>query len=110
MKYAIIQSGGKQFRAVEGGTIEVDRLEAGVGDPVTMDNVLLLADDDQISVGAPAVAGAAIEARVVGHVKGPKIAVFRYKPKKRERVKTGHRQKYTRLLIEAIRVSEDLRD
>jgi large subunit ribosomal protein L21 len=65
---------------------------------------LLLVDGDQISVGAPAVKGVSISATVVDHVKGPKIVVFKYRPKKRIRVKTGHRQKYTRLQVNSIEV------
>jgi len=102
MKYAIIEDGGKQFKAVEGGTIEVDHFPSEVGDQVDLERVLLVADDDNITVGAPLVTGAKVQASVVGMVKGPKIMVFRYKPKKRIRVKTGHRQKYTQLKIEAI--------
>ncbi len=102
MKYAIIEDGGKQFKAVEGGTIEVDHFPSEIGDQVDLERVLLVADGDQVSVGAPLVAGAKVQALVLGMVKGPKIMVFRYKPKKRIRVKTGHRQKYTQLKIEAI--------
>ncbi|MBN1538145.1 MAG: 50S ribosomal protein L21 [Anaerolineales bacterium] len=102
MKYAIIEDGGKQFRAVEGGIIEVDHFQSEVGDQVDLERVLLVADDDKITVGAPLVAGAKVQASVLGMVKGPKIMVFRYKPKKRIRVKTGHRQKYTQLKIDAI--------
>ncbi len=104
MKYAIIESGGKQYRAVEGSTIEVDRLDAEVGQQVNLGSVLLLVDGDQIAVGAPVVDKASISATVVQHVKGPKIDVFRYRPKKRIRVKTGHRQQYTRLQINSIDV------
>jgi large subunit ribosomal protein L21 len=102
MKYAIIESGGKQFKAVEGGTIEVDRLPLGVGDQLKMDGVLLFADGDNVSVGSPLVSGASVAATVLEHVKGPKVVVFRYRPKKRYRVKTGHRQQYTRLQVDSI--------
>jgi large subunit ribosomal protein L21 len=104
MKYAIIDNGGKQYRAVEGTTIEVDRMEVEVGQQVELGSVLLLVDEDNIAVGAPAVSGARVSATVVDHVKGPKIVVFRYRPKKRYRVKTGHRQQYTRLKIDSIEV------
>ncbi len=104
MKYAIIESGGKQYRAVEGSTIEVDRLDAEVGQQVNLGSVLLLVDGDQIAVGAPVVDKARVSATVVDHVKGPKIVVFRYRPKKRIRVKTGHRQQYTRLQVNSIEV------
>jgi large subunit ribosomal protein L21 len=104
MKYAIVESGGKQYRAVEGSTIEVDLLEAEVGQDVELGSVLLLVDGEQISVGVPAVNGARVNSTVVEHFKGPKIVIFRYRPKKRIRVKTGHRQHYTRLQINSIEV------
>lgn len=104
MKFAIVEDGGKQYRAVEGGTIEVDYYPAEIGEPVDLENVLLVADGDNVMVGAPFVAGASVQAKVAAQVKGPKLIVFRYKPKKRERTKTGHRQKYTRLQIEAIKL------
>jgi large subunit ribosomal protein L21 len=102
MKYAIVESGGKQFTAVEGNTIEVDRLPAESGQQVTLDAVLLLVDGDKISVGAPVVEGAKVKATVVGHVKGPKVVIFKYRPKKHYRVKTGHRQQYTQLIVNSI--------
>ena len=104
MKYAIIECGGKQYRAVEGSTIEVDLLNAEVGQQLNLQTVLLLVDGDQIAVGAPAVSGARVSATVVGHVKGPKIVVFHYGQKKRIREKTGHRQQYTRLQVNSIEV------
>ncbi len=104
MKYAIVESGGKQYRAVEGSTIEVDRLQSEVGEQITLDSVLLVADDGKVKVGTPSVKGAKVSATIAGHVKGPKLVVFHYRPKKRIRVKTGHRQQYTRLKIETISV------
>lgn len=104
MKYAIVESGGKQYRAVEGATIEVDRLDIEVGQQVSLGSVLLLVDGDEVAVGAPVVGGAKVNTTVVEHVKGPKIVVFRYRPKKRYRVKTGHRQQYTRLQVNSIEV------
>ena len=104
MKYAIVESGGKQYRAVEGSTIEVDRMDVEVGQQVDLGSVLLLVDGDEIAVGAPVVGGARVSATVVEHVKGPKIVIFRYRPKKRIRVKTGHRQQYTRLQVNSIEV------
>lgn len=104
MKYAIVESGGKQYRAVEGSTIEVDRLPVEAGEQVTLENVLLVADNGEVKVGTPRVKGAQVNATVAGHIKGPKVVVFRYRPKKRIRVKTGHRQQYTRLKIESIKV------
>jgi large subunit ribosomal protein L21 len=102
MKYAIVVSGGKQYKAVEGGTIEVDLLDVEAGQPVSLDQVLLLVESEAIHVGTPTVETAKVSATVVDHFKGPKIVVFRYKPKKRIRTKTGHRQQYTRLKIDTI--------
>lgn len=102
MKYAIVESGGKQYKAVEGGSIEVDYFEAEAGEKVDLERVLMVVNDGEVSIGTPLVEGARVQATVVSQVKGPKIVVFRYKPKKRYRVKTGHRQKYTRLQIDEI--------
>jgi len=102
MKYAIVEDGGKQYKAVEGATIEVDYFPAEAGEPVDLERVLMVVEDDEVNVGRPLVVGAKVQASVVSQVKGPKIVVFRYKPKKRIRRKTGHRQKYTRLQIESI--------
>ena len=105
MKYAIVEDGGKQYKAVEGNTIEVDRFDAEVGEQVDLERVLLVVDGEQVSIGKPVVEGVKVQATVVAQVKGPKLIVFRYKPKKRIRVKTGHRQKYTRLQIDTIAVN-----
>jgi len=104
MKYAIVESGGKQFRAIEGSTIEVDLLPVEPGKDLTLDQVLLLVDGEKISVGTPSVKGAQVKASVVDHFKGPKLIIFKYQAKKRIRVKTGHRQTYTRLMINKIEV------
>lgn len=106
MTYAVVESGGKQFFAREGETIEVDRLPLEEGQKVTFDQVLLVAQEDKILVGRPTVAGAKVEGKVVAQVKGPKIVVFKYKPKERYRRKQGHRQRYTRVLIERIQVAK----
>ncbi len=106
MKYAIVESGGKQFRAVEGGTIEVDRLQVESGAKVKLEQVLLLADGETITVGRPLIKDLPIWTTVLEHFKGPKVDIFNYSPKKRIRVKIGHRQNYTRLLVEQIGGSE----
>ena len=93
---------GKQFRAVEGGTIEVDRLPVEAGEKIKLEQVLLLADGENISVGTPLVMDTPVWTTVVEHFKGPKVNTFNYSPKKRIRVKIGHRQNYTRLLVEQI--------
>lgn len=102
MKYAIIEDGGKQYKAVIGEFIEVDRYPLEVGEEIDMDRVLLISDGDEVKVGTPFIEGAKIEATVVAQVKGPKVTVFRYKAKERIRSKTGHRQKYTRVRVDAI--------
>jgi large subunit ribosomal protein L21 len=102
MRFAIVESGGKQYRAVEGSTIDVDRLAYEVGKTFDFDRVLLMMDEDAVMVGTPAVDGATVTATVVDHVKGPKVISFKYRPKKRIRVKGGHRHQYTRLMIDFI--------
>lgn len=102
MKYAIIESGGKQYRAVEGTAIDVDLLHKEAGEAVTLEDVLLVVDGETVKIGTPSVKGAVVKATVEGDIKGPKIVVFKYRPKKHYRVKTGHRQQYTRLMINSI--------
>jgi len=102
MKYAIIEDGGKQYKAVIGESIDVDKYPLEVGEEIDMDRVLLISDGESIKVGTPFIQGAKIQATVVAQVKGPKIIVFRYKAKERIRSKTGHRQKYTRVRVNAI--------
>jgi large subunit ribosomal protein L21 len=106
MKYAIVESGGKQYRAVEGGTLEVDRLPVEAGVNVKLEQILLLADGESITVGTPFVKDNPVWTKVIEHFKGEKVTIFNYSPKKRIRVKTGHRQNYTRLLVEQIGGSE----
>lgn len=106
MKFAIVESGGKQYRAVEGSTLEVDRLPVEAGANVKLEQVLLLADGDAISVGTPLIKNTPIWTTVIEHFKGPKVNTFNYSPKKRIRVKIGHRQNYTRLRVEQIGGSE----
>lgn len=101
---AVVRTGGKQYCVAPGDTLEVDRLVGDVGDILTLDEVLLVADGDAVSVGQPTVSGASITAKITGQYRGTKILVFRYRPKKRIRVRRGHRQSLTRLQIEAIHV------
>ena len=100
--FAVIETGGKQYRATPGETVDVERLPAEVGEQVTLDQVLLIADGDAIMVGQPTVQGATVQATVVGQMRRRKVIWFHYVPKKRERKKRGHRQYYTRLRIETI--------
>lgn len=100
--YAVIETGGKQYKVTPGQTIDVEYLGVAEGGTVELDRVLLIADGDRISVGTPMVAGAKVVATSQGDGKGKKIIVFKYKPKVRYRKKTGHRQLYTRLVIDKI--------
>lgn len=102
MKYAILEDGGKQYKAIEGNTITVDHYKSDPGEKIDLDHVLLISSDEEISIGTPFIEGARVEATVEKHFKGPKIVVFKYKPKIRYRVKQGHRQAYTQLRIDAI--------
>lgn len=102
MRFAIVESGGKQYRAVEGITVDVDRLAHEVGKTFDFERVLLMADGDSVMVGTPTVGGIKVSATVVDHIKGPKLISFKYRPKKRIRVKGGHRAQYTRLMIDFI--------
>ncbi|WP_088188437.1 50S ribosomal protein L21 [Desulfosporosinus sp. FKA] len=100
--YAVIETGGKQFKVQEGDEIFVEKLEANVGDTVTIDKVLLLEKEGVVKVGTPVVAGASAVLKVVEHGKGAKVIVFKYKAKKNYRRKQGHRQPYTKVRIEAL--------
>ncbi len=102
MRFAIVESGGKQYRAVEGRTIEVDRLPVEAGNKFDIERILLMADGDDVMVGTPTLSDILVKVTVVDHTKGPKIDRFKYRPKKRIRVRGGHRQHYTRLLIDFI--------
>ena len=100
--YAIIETGGKQYRVSVGETISVERLAAEAGADLTIDRVLLLGGDGATRVGTPIVDGATVTARVDDHLRGEKIVVFKYKAKKRYRRRIGHRQELTRLTITSI--------
>jgi large subunit ribosomal protein L21 len=102
MRFAIVESGGKQYRAVEGATIDVDRLAHEAGKTFDFERVLLMVDGDVVMVGLPAIEEIKVSATVLEHIKGPKVVTFKYRPKKRIRVKSGHRHQYTRLMIDFI--------
>ena len=104
MKYAIVEDGGKQYKVMEGNTIDVDHYPIEEGEQIDLDRVLLINDGEGITIGTPYVSGARVEATIVSQFKGPKIVVFKYKPKIRYRVKQGHRQKYTRLRVDSIQL------
>lgn len=101
--YAVVRAGGKQYRVEAGSVLTVDRIEAEPGSTVTLDDVLLVADGDKVTSGAPLVKGAKVTAEVVGESKGEKIRVFRYKSKVRYRKLTGARARQTRLRITDIK-------
>jgi len=100
--YAIIATGGKQIRVEEGRYVEIELLGANVDETVTFDQVLLVSKDGNITIGAPTVAGAKVTGKVVRHGKGPKVIVYKMRPKKHYRRKRGHRQPFTRVMIESI--------
>lgn len=102
MRYAVWSAGGKQYLAVEGQSLEVERLATAEGEPVEFREVLLVAEDDRVQVGTPTVEGAIVHGRVLAHLRGPKIRVFKYAPKKRTRKRQGHRQGLTRVRIDRI--------
>jgi large subunit ribosomal protein L21 len=100
--YAVVETGGKQYKVTVGEMIEVERLPAAQGERVELDRVLLVSDDGQVRIGQPVLDDAKVAARVVGHGRSRKVLVFKYRAKERYRRKVGHRQDYTRLRIEAI--------
>lgn len=99
--YAVVEINGKQYRAEKGATLTVDRFDAEKGSALSLDKVLLLSGDT-VKVGSPYVAGATVKAVVQDEIKGDKVVVFKYKPKKDYRRKAGHRQRYTVLKVEEI--------
>lgn len=100
--YAIIETGGKQYRVQEGDVLFIEKLAAEAGESVVFDKVLAISDEDQLTVGSPAVEGASVNAKVLGQGKDKKIIIFKYKSKKGYRRKQGHRQPYTKVQIEKI--------
>ncbi len=103
--YAVIETGGKQYRVEVGTELEVELLEAAPGDSITLDRVLLVADGDESAIGRPVVADAAVEAEVVRRDRGEKVISFKYRPKARRRVKKGHRQDLTILRITDVKLN-----
>jgi len=100
--YAIIQTGGKQYRVAEGDTVIIEKLDAAQGDTVTFDQVLMIGGDGAAKIGSPLVEGAKVTAKVVAQKKAKKILVFKYKAKSNYRRRQGHRQPYTKVAIEKI--------
>jgi large subunit ribosomal protein L21 len=100
--YAVIQTGGKQYRVSEGDVLNVEKLAVEVGDNVVFDKVLTVVNDGDVMIGKPVVEGAKVTAKVVEHGKAKKILVFKYKAKANYRKRQGHRQPYTQVEITSI--------
>ena len=100
--YAIIETGGKQYKVAEGDVLFIEKLNQEAGDEVKFDKVLALLDENEAKFGTPVVEGASVDASVVKNGKGKKIVVFKYKPKKGYRLRQGHRQPYTKVEIKKI--------
>lgn len=100
--YAVVRSNGKQYKVAVGDEIQLETLAFEVGDPVELGEVLMIVDGENVRVGAPTVDGAAVRGTVVSRDRGPKIVIFKYKPKKRYRKRQGHRQSYTRVKVDEI--------
>jgi large subunit ribosomal protein L21 len=103
--YAVIETGGKQYRVEVGSELEVELLEAAPGESITLDRVLLVADGDEATIGRPIVSEAAVEAEVVRRDRGDKVIAFKYRPKARRRVKKGHRQQLSVIRITDVRLN-----
>ena len=100
--FAVIETGGKQYKVAVGDTVDVEKLVGNPGDKVELGNVLLVSDEESLKVGQPMVEGAKVVGTIVAQDRARKIVVFKYKPKKRYRRKTGHRQSFTRLTVDQI--------
>jgi large subunit ribosomal protein L21 len=104
VRYAVIKTGGKQYTVSPGQIVEVEKLDVEPGSEIELNEVLMVSDDGALKAGKPLVEGAKVLARVLAQDRDKKIVVFKYKPKKRYRRKTGHRQSITRLAIKEITV------
>jgi large subunit ribosomal protein L21 len=102
--YAIIETGGKQYRVLEGSVCKVEKIPVAPGSEVVFEKVLVVQKEGETQVGSPYVVGAKVLGKVLSHGKGKKIIVFKYKPKKNYRRKQGHRQPFTQVVIEKIEV------
>ena len=100
--YAVIKTGGKQYRVTPGEKLRVETLPAEVGTEVTLDHVLMVADGDKVTTGSPTVSGASVKATVVAHGRGEKIRIFKMRRRKHYRKTQGHRQNYTEIQISGI--------
>ena len=102
--YAVIKTGGKQYRVSEGDTVEVEKLPVEVGAEVRFDEVLLIGTDTDTRLGTPTVAGASVVGKVVLNGRAPKVLVYKIRRRKNYRRKQGHRQAFTRLVVQSIKV------
>ncbi|MBN9160665.1 MAG: 50S ribosomal protein L21 [Myxococcales bacterium 68-20] len=100
--YAVIKTGGKQYRVAQGDRLRVEKLNGNVGDTVTLGEVLLVGAGDGVKVGAPLVGGAKVEAKIVAQDRSPKVIIFKFRRRKNYRRKSGHRQPFTALEITGI--------
>ena len=105
--YAIVESGGRQYRAKVGLTIQTEKLPFEVGETINLEKVLLVADGEQTVIGTPLVAGASVQATVVDQFRGKKIRVLKYRSGNRYRIRKGHRQYYTQIRIDGIVTGEE---
>ena len=101
--FAVVETGGKQYKVTEGQFIEVEKLENNVGDKISL-NVLLVSDGNKTVAGSPIVSGSEVVAEILAHGKGDKVVVYKYKAKKNERKKQGHRQPWTEIKIVSIKM------
>ena len=97
--YAVIKTGGKQYRVASGEKLKIEQLTADVGSEIVLDQVLMVADGEKVSLGTPLVAGATVKAKVVGHGRGDKVHIFKMRRRKHYRKSQGHRQNYTEIEI-----------
>ena len=101
--YAVIKTGGKQYRVASGEKIKVEQIPADIGTEITLDQVLMVADGDKVSVGAPLVTGATVTAKVIAHGRGEKVRIFKMRRRKHYQKRQGHRQNFTEIEIGAIK-------
>ena len=100
--YAVIKTGGKQYRVTEGEVLKVEKLNVAAGESLDINDVLLIANGEELKVGAPVIEGAKVTAEVISHGRGPKIKIIKFKRRKHHRKQMGHRQWFTELKITSI--------
>ena len=100
--YAVVATGGKQYRVEEGDVVRIEKIPGEIGEPVSFDRVLMISDGDNVTIGQPVVENAAVDGRIVEQDRAKKVLVFKYKRRKRFRRKQGHRQYYTAVRITGI--------